>query len=88
VDGIIKTFSGEPRLGVLNYRARWVTVNSPPETILAYVNKDYNSFFYHPGVIVLRYDGRIEWMNKASFEKLLAAQQTPLELEMTPQKSF
>lgn len=85
VDGIIKTFAGEPRLGNLNYRARWITIDSPPETVLAYVNKDYNSFFSHPGVIVLRYDGRIEWMDKASFDKFLAPQQTKMELEMTPQ---
>ena len=84
VDGIIKTFAGEPRLGNLNYRARWITIDSPPETVLAYVNKDYHSFFSHPGVIVLRYDGRIEWMDKASFNKLLTPQQTQLELEMTP----
>jgi hypothetical protein len=88
VDGIIKTFAGETRLGNLNYRARWITFDSPPETVLAYVNKDYRSFFYRPGVIVLRYDGRIEWMDKASFNKLLAAQQTPLEIETTPQNRF
>ena len=88
VDGIIKTFAGERRLGNLNYRARWITFDSPPETILAYVNKDYHSIFSHPGVIVLRYDGRIEWMDKANFDKLLVPQQTKLELEMTPQNHF
>ena len=88
VDGIIKTFAGEARLGNLNYRARWITIDSPPETVLAYVNKDYRSFFSHPGVIVLRYDGRIEWMDKASFDKLLAPQQTQMELEMTSQNHF
>ncbi len=88
VDGIIKTFDGEPRLGNLKYRARWIMFNSPPETVLAYVTKEYNSFFYHPGVIVLRYDGRIDWMDKASFDKILAPQQTQIELETTPQNSF
>jgi hypothetical protein len=88
VDGIIKTFAGEPRLGTPNYRARWITIDSPPETILAYVNKDYHSLFSHPGVLVLRYDGRLEWMDKAKFDKLLASQQTQLELETTPQNSF
>jgi hypothetical protein len=88
VDGIIKTFAGETRLGNLNYRARWITFNSPPETILAYVNKNYHSFFYRPGVIVLRYDGHIEWLDKASFDKLLAPQQTPMELEMTLPERF
>jgi hypothetical protein len=84
VDGIIKTFAGQPRLGNLNYRARWIGFDSPPYTILAYVRKGYHSLLSHPGAIVLRLDGRIEWMDKADFDKLLASQHTPLELEMTP----
>ena len=84
VDGIIKTFAGEPRLGDLYYRAQWIAFDSPPNTILAYVIKNYRSLFSHPGAIVLRFDGRIEWMDKASFDKLIAGQQTPMELEMTP----
>jgi hypothetical protein len=84
VDGIIETFAGQPRLGNLNYRARWIGFDSPPDTILAFVRKQYHSMFYHPGAIVLRLDGRIEWMDKADFDKLIASQRTPLELEMTP----
>ena len=84
VDGIIKTFEGQPRLGNLNYRARWIRFDSPPDTILAYAREDYRSLFFRPGVIVLRFDGRVEWMDKASFDKLIASQQTPMELEMTP----
>jgi len=84
VDGIIKTFAGQPRLGNLNYRARWIKFDSPPDTILAYVRKGYHSIFSHRGAIVLRLDGRIEWMDKANFDTLIASQQTPLELEMTP----
>ena len=84
VDGIIKTFEGQPRLGNLNYRARWIKFDSPPDTILAYAREDYRSLFFRPGAIVLRFDGRVEWMDKASFNKLIAGQQTPMELEMTP----
>jgi hypothetical protein len=84
VDGIVKTFEGQPRLGNVNYRARWIKFDSPPETILACVRKNYHSFFSHPGAIVLRLDGHIEWMDKASFDKLITSQRTPLELEMTP----
>ncbi|MGA2323353.1 MAG: hypothetical protein ABSG22_05850 [Sedimentisphaerales bacterium] len=84
VDGIIETFAGGPRLGNLNYRARWITFDSPPDTILAYAIKNYRSLFSRPGAIVLRFDGRIEWMDKASFDKLIAGQQTPMELELTP----
>ena len=84
VDGIIKTFAGVPRLGDLHYRAQWIAFDSPPDTILAYAIKNYRSLFSHPGAIVLRFDGRIEWMDKASFDKLIAGQQTPMELEVTP----
>jgi hypothetical protein len=31
--------------------------------------------------VVLRFDGRAEWMNKQEFEKLLAQQQSELEIE-------
>jgi hypothetical protein len=84
IEGLKQSFEGQLRLGKLNYRARWIKFDSPPETILVYVKKDYHSFFYHPGVIVLRIDGRIDWMTPESFDKLLASQQTPLETEMTP----
>jgi hypothetical protein len=84
VDGIIKTFEGQLRLGNLGYRAQWIAFDSPPDTILAYARKNYRSLFSRPGVIVLRLDGRIEWMDKASFDKLIAGQQTRMELEMAP----
>jgi hypothetical protein len=83
VDGIIKSLEGQLRLGNLRYRAQWIAFDSPPDTILAYARKNYRSLFSRPGAIVLRFDGRIEWMDKASFDKLIAGQQTPMELEMT-----
>jgi len=83
VDGIIKSLEGQLRLGNLRYRAQWIAFDSPPDTILAYARKNYRSLFSHPGAIVLRLDGRVEWMDKASFDKLIAGQQTPMELEMT-----
>ncbi len=84
VDGIIKTFEGQPRLGNPNYRARWIKFDSSPDTILAYARVDYRSLFSRPGTIVLRLDGRIEWIDKASFDKLIASQQTPMEREIMP----
>jgi hypothetical protein len=84
VDGLIKTFEGQLRLGNLSYRAQWIAFDSPPDTILAYARKNYRSLFARPGAIVLRLDGRIEWMDKASFDKLIAGQQTPMEREMMP----
>ncbi|MBE3144473.1 MAG: hypothetical protein IMZ61_11200 [Planctomycetes bacterium] len=84
VDGIIKSLEGQLRLGNLCYRAQWIAFDSPPDTILAYARKKYRSLFSRSGAIVLRFDGRIEWMDNASFDKLIAGQQTPMELEMTP----
>jgi len=84
VDNIIKTFEGQPRLGNPIYRARWITFDSSPDTILAYVRENTHSLFFRPGAIVLRYNGRVEWMDKTSFDKLITSQQTPLELEMMP----
>ena len=84
VDVIIKSLEGQLRLGNLCYRAQWIAFDSPPDTILAYAIKNYRSLFSRPGAIVLRFDGRVEWMDKASFDKLIAGQQTPMELEMAP----
>jgi len=84
VEGLKKTFEERSRAGGLNYRARWISVDSSPDTILAYVRENTHSLFFHPGAIVLRYNGRIEWMDKTSFDKLIARQQTTLELEMMP----
>jgi len=83
VDEIIKSLEGQFRLGDIRYRAQWIAFDSPPDTILAYAIENSRSLFSHPGAIVLRFDGRIEWMDKASFDKLIAGQQTQMELEMT-----
>lgn len=84
VDGIKKSLEGQVRLGNLQYRARWIKFDSPPDTILAYVTKDYHSLFFRPGAIVLRIDGLIEWKDKKEFNKLLDNQQSVTEREMTP----
>ena len=84
VNELKENLEGQVRVGELQYRARWIEFNSPPDTILAYVRKDYHSLFFRPGVIVLRLDGRIEWMDRTSFDKEFARQQKPLETELTP----
>ncbi len=84
VENIVKTFEGNRRLGNLIYRARWITFDSKPDTILAFVRKNEHTLFLKPGAIVLRFDGTIVWMDKESFDKLLASQQTPEELAITP----
>jgi hypothetical protein len=84
VDGLKETLEGQVRLGDLHYRARWIKFDSPPDEILAYVEKRYHSLFSRPGAIVLLLDGRVQWMDKANFAKLLASQQDPMELKLTP----
>jgi hypothetical protein len=83
VDGIKSQLEGSVRMGQLHYRARWIDFDSKADEILAYVEKDYRSLLFHSGVVVLRLDGRVEWLDKKSFSKLLASQQDPLEIEVT-----
>ena len=82
IDDIKENLEGYVRLGKLNYRARWIDFEASPDEILAYTEKNYPSPLVGKGFIVLRLDGRVEWMNKQSFTTLLAQQQDPLEIEM------
>jgi hypothetical protein len=81
VAGLKEKLEGQARLGDLHYRARWIDFDSPADTILVYVRKSYHSLFFRPGAIVLRFDGQITWVDKPSFDKLLAGQQKPGEMK-------
>jgi hypothetical protein len=85
VNGLKESLEGQARLGTLHYRARWIEFDSPPDTILAYVRKDYHSLLFRAGAIVLRFDGRVQWMDKPDFDKLLARQQSQLEVKNDPE---
>ena len=74
------------RLGELKYRAQWVEFGAEPDTILGYSRKNYISFV-EKGYIVLRLSGRVEWMKKKEFEKLLKEQQTQAEIELLRESS-
>ena len=74
---------GYVRLGDLKYRARWIDFDSSPDEILAYSEKKYHSSLLLNGFIVLRLNGKVEWINSKSFEALLAQQQSQMEIEMT-----
>ncbi|UCG59306.1 MAG: hypothetical protein JSU70_07305 [Phycisphaerales bacterium] len=76
---------GHVRLGSLRYRAQWIDFDATKDEILAYSEKKYRSLLLGHGYVVLRLDGRVEWMGKGQFEKLLAQQQSPTEIEMTQQ---
>ena len=52
----------------------------PDTTILAYSQKNYRGFV-KAGYIVLWLNGKVEWINKKQFEKILAAQQEQQELQ-------
>ncbi len=76
VDEIKKKLEGSARLGALKYRARWIEFGATDDEILAYVKKDYGYLIYGTGYIVLRLDGRVEWMKEKEFESLLDSQQS------------
>jgi type II secretory pathway pseudopilin PulG len=82
VNEIKKNLKGGVRLGNLKYRAQWIDFDAPPDEILAYAEKRYPSSLLNDGYAVLRLDGRVEWMNKQQFEKLLAHQQSKMEIDM------
>ena len=76
---------GNVRLGKLRYRARWVDFESTPDEILAYTERSYHSLLLGGGFVVLRLNGRVEWMEKQEFETILARQQSTVEIEMLRQ---
>ena len=81
VDGIRESLEGNARLGNLTYRALWIDFDSSSDEILAYTEKRRGSLLFDDGFIVLRLDGRVEWMDEEKFKALLAQQQTPMELQ-------
>jgi len=83
VNTIKQNLQGQARLGDLRYRAQWIDFEATPDEILAYTEKKYHSLFFRKGYVVLRLDGGVEWTDKESFEQMLAAQQSPLEIQMT-----
>ena len=82
VNNIKKALEGSARLGELRYRALWIDSDSKPDGILAYTEKDYSTLLVGGGFIVLRLDGRVEWMGKEEFKTLLKQQQSPEEVRM------
>ncbi len=85
IDRIKESLQGHARLGDVHYRARWLDFECTQDEILAYTEKNYYSLPHGKGFIVLRLDGRVEWMGKQEFETLLAQQQSPTEIELMRQ---
>ena len=83
VNSIRINLPGNVRLGDLfRYRALWLSFDSPPDTILAYAKKRYRSLILKDGIIVLKLNGSVEWLDMKDFETLLAKQQSSLEKQM------
>ncbi len=80
IDRQLEDLPGSPRLGKLKYRGLWIDSESPPQTILAYAQRDYHSPFVGKGYVVLRLDGSVQWLGRAEFEDLLTKQQSPEEV--------
>jgi hypothetical protein len=83
IDSIKESLVGGGRLGSPQYRGRWIDFACPPDTILAYSEKNYGSSFLEDGFVVLRFSGQVEWVERQRFLSLLAKQQSPAEIEMT-----
>ena len=86
VDEIKKNLEGSARLGQLRYRARWIEFGATGDEVLAYTQKRYHSSIFGSGYVVLRLDGRVEWMKKKEFRVLLDAQQSAEERELSGQR--
>ncbi|HEX40502.1 MAG TPA: hypothetical protein ENN81_00375 [Phycisphaerales bacterium] len=82
VDTVKKSLEGRARLGDMRYRALWIDLNAPSDTIVAYSPRLFHSWFVSSGYVLLRLDGTVEWMDKEPFEELLASQQDPDETLM------
>jgi hypothetical protein len=71
---------GSARVGNIEYRAQYISIDSPPDTIVAYTEKDYN-WLIRSGFAVLLLDGRVLYLSPKEFNAILAKQQTAYEAE-------
>jgi hypothetical protein len=83
VDDIMANIEGNVRLGKLIYRAQWIDFDATGDEILAYAKRRGSIFLFGSGFIVLRLDGRVEWIEEKKFKRLLAKQQGPIETQMS-----
>jgi len=82
IEQVKDNLQGSLRLGGVEYRSRWIDFDSPPETILAYAERNYRSPFVTSGFVVLTLDGQVQWMGTEEFEQIFATQQKPQEMEL------
>ena len=85
VDSIKGSLTGQARFGDLQYRAIWIDSDSTPDEVLAYTERNFRSFLVGKGYVILRLDGRVEWMGKQQFDAILPEKQRQMETEMLQQ---
>jgi hypothetical protein len=85
LDSIKGDVEGAVRMGNVNYRARWIGLDAPNDTILAYSQKRHPSSFFKDGYAVLRLDGTVEWLPTNRFATLFSTQRAPTEPNMPRQ---
>jgi hypothetical protein len=73
---------GFARLSGADYRAKFVFYDSPPDTIIASCKQKSYSMLVKTAYIVLRLDGRIEWLSPEVFDKAMKEQEEARQLEL------
>jgi hypothetical protein len=79
LDNIKGDLEGAVRMGNVKYRALYIGPDASADTILAYSERRYPSSFIPDGYVVLRLNGKVEWLPTAQFTALFATQRTPAE---------
>jgi hypothetical protein len=80
VESLREQVEGGARVGNIIYRAQFISIDSPPDTIVAYADKNYN-WFVKSGFVAILLDGRVLYLAPKEFNDLLAKQQTTYEAE-------
>ncbi|MBN1391763.1 MAG: hypothetical protein JW947_03060 [Sedimentisphaerales bacterium] len=86
INRVREKLEGNIRLGEVIYRAQWINLDSTPNDILAYTAAPRSTWLQGKKYLVLRLDGRVDWMRKQEFDVLLAQQQSAQEIEMLRKK--
>lgn len=79
VDEIKDSVEGAVRMGNVTYRARWIRLDAPDDTIVAYSQKRFPASFLKDGYVVLRLNGVVEWLPTDQFAALFSMQRTMTE---------
>jgi hypothetical protein len=82
INRIREELEGNIRLGEIIYRAQWISFDSTADDILAYTEAPRSSWLQGEKYLVLRLDGRVEWMKREELNALLSQQQSTQEIEI------